>query len=80
MKNVLLFGLYVKFWGGIIYRENSIFYPAHSGKSKTICENVNRADSNRITGRMSETIQNAVEEPGKLGYNMDRGIADQIWG
>ena len=74
MKNVLLFGLYVKFWGGIIYRENSIFYPAHSGKSKTICENVNRADSNRITGRMSETIQNAVEETGNLGYNMDRGI------
>lgn len=36
---------------------------------------MNRADSNRIAGRMSETIQNAVEEPGKLGYNMDRGIA-----
>ena len=44
-----------------------------------LCENTrlfdrNRTDSNKVIGRMSETIQNAVEETGNLGYNMDRGI------
>ena len=41
-------------------------------KQRIYCSN--RADSNKVTGRMSETIQNAVEETGNLGYNMDRGI------